>query len=381
MPSYASFVALLTDASPVTRNNGLSSLLAMVDDLSLKKRLLILKEGGMLAALAQFLTPASMHKTGEVALAVIRELINQRDPTNLTDAEQECKQIVFSSPLMPRIVAATSVHWQAYGIIARMSLSDALKKDLFEYSGVAEALSRGLQTDVEFIHDYCIITIAHTCGNATLDHVFDHALFPELVAGIINTFCTHGLGNPFKGGCFVLKRLANSDERSKQLLLAYPDLVTSVKAVIQDVVETEDNKLVLAWARELLARFNDKMRLACAEESRKDKEKLLNAAEQEIKMLKSTNEELAAENKELRERNLELENVGPAQSELEKSPTALDLREALSKENAEPAAAHDRRDAIAKVSIQGKTVSVFLRNTEPEVENEPPSKRSRQSKK
>jgi hypothetical protein len=194
MPSYAIFVALMTDPSAGTRSNSLSSLLATVKVVSSERRLLMLKEEGMLPALEKFLTPENVRATGQVALDVFYELLKDRGTIGLADAEKESIRIVYSSPLMSRIIAATSVHREAYAVINGLSCSDALAKDLFEYNGIVEALTRGLQTDDEYVHDGCIATIA----NITQVHIFDHTLFPELVNGIVNKFCTHGMSDSFK---------------------------------------------------------------------------------------------------------------------------------------------------------------------------------------
>jgi hypothetical protein len=164
------------------------------------------------------------------------------------------------------------------------------------------------------------------------------------VAGIVDVLCTHGMTFsftcacfararsfvvtstntlPFSSdavGCLALARLANSDERAKQLFLAHPNLITSVKNMIRDVAETEDNKDTLGFAHRLLARFNDKVRLACSEELREDQLRLNQAAEQEIKSQKRTIEELTSEKSELRERIVELEK----DLELAKSSAGLD---------------------------------------------------------
>jgi hypothetical protein len=156
---YASFVALLTHATASVRNNGLNCLLSMAKATPPETHLLIIKGEGMLTALEQFLTPENVHASGLAALRCINELTDQREDGYGTAADRECQQIVFSSPLMPRIVAATSVHRMAYCVIDTMN-STTMEKELFEYNGVTEAFTRGLQTDDEEIHGKCIVTIA-----------------------------------------------------------------------------------------------------------------------------------------------------------------------------------------------------------------------------
>jgi hypothetical protein len=107
---------------------------------------------------------------------------------------------------------------------------------------------------------------------------------------------------------------------------------------------TEDTEIALEWARVLLARFTDKVRLSCAEHLAGEKDNM-------IKELRKTNESLTTEISELKERIAELQKpAGSALRELETSD-----------------AAPVRRKPVAKMKpVQGD-------------ENEPPSKRTRKA--
>jgi hypothetical protein len=71
------------------------------------------------------------------------------------------------------------------------------------------------------------------------------------------------------------------------------------------------------------------VRLSCAEQRAEDKLRLLQAAEDEIKELRKTNEAQATEISELKERNAELENPDPEHLELVKSAATIDRKAAV----------------------------------------------------
>jgi hypothetical protein len=114
--------------------------------------------------------------------------------------------------------------------------------------------------------------------------------------------------------------VANSNERAKQLLLSHPNLITSVESMICDVAESEINKNHLHLARELLARFNDKVRLALADKTYEDQMRFNEAAKQKIKSQKRTIAVLTNKVNTLEERIVELENINPQASWLNRPP-------------------------------------------------------------
>jgi hypothetical protein len=186
-------VTLLTDANASTRSAGLSSLRSTARFAPAEERLLILKEDGMLGALQQFIEPDSMQETGEAAIDLLWQLTDSKGVNNLSVAEMACKRCVFGSPLFPLIVQATTVHRNSFNVIRTLSLVNTLKKELFEFPGVTEALARGLNTDDEDIQIICITTVS----NITTVHVFDLNEFPELISGIVDKFTTQGIGGAF----------------------------------------------------------------------------------------------------------------------------------------------------------------------------------------
>jgi hypothetical protein len=120
--------------------------------------------------------------------------------------------------------------------------------------------------------------------------------------------------------------------------LAHPNIITAVEAtIISGAVRTAAMKETIDRAHRLLARFPDKIRLSCAEQRAEDNLRLLQAAEDEIKELRKTNEAQATKIAALEEKNAELENPDPGQIELVKSAAELD-RKAGVKVKLEPGA-------------------------------------------
>ena len=194
MTSYESFVTLLTHADPSTRSAALDSLRVVAEMAPAESRLLILKQEGMLGALQQFIEPHSVQETGEAAIYLLWQLTGQEDVHSLSDAEITCKRCVFGSPLFPLIVQATTVHRKASHVICRLSVGNALCKELFEFPGVTEALTRGLNTNDEDIQMSCITTVS----NITIVHVFDLNDFPELISGIVEKVTAQRMDQVFR---------------------------------------------------------------------------------------------------------------------------------------------------------------------------------------
>ncbi len=139
--------------------------------------------------------------------------------------------------------------------------------------------------------------------------------------------------------------------------MTHPNIITAIESVISGVVQTSDNKNTILWARTLLARFPEKMRLVCAEQRVEDKERLFQAAEDEIKVLLKTNEALrktneaqATENNGLKERIIELENPNSEHLELVKSAAELDRLAA----------------PVVKVKLEPAVKSVAVLDSEPQ---------------
>ena len=135
-----------------------------------------------------------MQETGEDALNLLLLLIGEEDVINMSDAEMACKRCVFESPLFPLILQATTVHRKAFNVICRLSVARALKKELFQFPCITEALTRGLNTNDEDIQTSCIATFS----NIAIVHVFDLNDFPELISGIVDKVTAQRMDQVFR---------------------------------------------------------------------------------------------------------------------------------------------------------------------------------------
>ena len=60
----------------------------------------------------------------------------------------------------------------------------------------------------------------------------------------------------------MLYQIANTTKRAANLLFSHPKLIATVKKTVAGVEKNDKNKACLAWARNLLDRFPDKVQHA-----------------------------------------------------------------------------------------------------------------------
>jgi hypothetical protein len=197
MTLYTPFVSLLSHESPSARSAGLSSLHVVVKTASPETRLLIIETNGMLTAFQRFLEPTTVRAMGKAALDVLLLLTSHKDPNNVIPAENACALCLFESPLLPLILQASAMHKEAFLVINWLSVHTALKKQLIDFPGVADAIALGLKSsgsvDSEWIRECCIVAVC----NISYVHVFDIGDYPEIYSGVASAFTTQGMGIVF----------------------------------------------------------------------------------------------------------------------------------------------------------------------------------------
>ena len=207
-------VQLLKQDGADTRVLALKSLHELLDGSIRDHREDVALTGGLLDALGSFLAPASLvYNTARLAITCLYQICYK--------SSEAARQAMFNSPAFAAVVHAllqpqTSLLEHGYALL--VNVANSVKKKLFEFPGLTEALEQGLGCGDADIVESCTIILNHI----TRGLVFDSSLHAPLASAQIRELCKHGLSDTFRRGCDRLHKLIDTDGKAEDLLLAHP---------------------------------------------------------------------------------------------------------------------------------------------------------------